>query len=89
YAGGDGSNIADALIRLAHSSVADLAIVPLQDVLRLGSSARMNLPGTASGNWGWRFAPDALRPALADGLGRVTEGAGRAAPGWPKSALDR
>ena len=43
------------LIRLAFSSVADMAVVPLQDVLNLGTQARMNLPGRASGNWGWRF----------------------------------
>lgn len=43
-----------ALIRAAWSSVADQAFVPLQDLLGLGSSARMNIPGTASGNWRWR-----------------------------------
>jgi 4-alpha-glucanotransferase len=52
------------LIRGVESSVADLAIIPLQDVLGLGSEARMNLPGTSSGNWGWRFQPGALRPEL-------------------------
>lgn len=65
YLGTDGSEIHWDLIRLAQASVADTAIVPLQDVLGLGSSARMNLPGTASGNWGWRCAPDALTPQLA------------------------
>ena len=43
------------MIRLAFSSVADTAIIPLQDILGLDSTARMNLPGTAQGNWGWRF----------------------------------
>ncbi len=42
------------LIRLLHGSVADLAIVPLQDLLVLGNDARMNRPGTAQGNWAWR-----------------------------------
>ncbi|MBN2773416.1 MAG: 4-alpha-glucanotransferase, partial [Prolixibacteraceae bacterium] len=37
------------------ASVADVAVVPLQDILGLGSKARMNIPGTASGNWGWRL----------------------------------
>jgi len=47
-------------IRAVMASVADTAIVPLQDVLGLGSEARMNLPGTANGNWKWRCKPDAL-----------------------------
>ncbi len=46
----------DALIRLAYQSVAELAIIPLQDVIGLGSEARMNVPAKASGNWTWRFA---------------------------------
>lgn len=53
------------LIRGVESSIADLAIIPLQDVLGLGSEARMNLPGTSSGNWRWRFKPGALQPELA------------------------
>ncbi|MEA3309515.1 MAG: 4-alpha-glucanotransferase [Chloroflexota bacterium] len=44
-----------ALIRLAYSSVANTAIIPLQDVLGLDNTARMNTPATPSGNWGWRF----------------------------------
>lgn len=48
------------LIRLAQSSVARLAIAPLQDVLGLGTEARMNVPGRPDGNWGWRFQADAL-----------------------------
>lgn len=47
--------IVRGLIRLAWASVADLAVAPLQDVLALGPEARMNLPGRAAGNWGWRF----------------------------------
>ena len=43
------------MTRLAWSSVADLAIVPLQDLLNLGSGARMNTPGRRSGNWAWRM----------------------------------
>ena len=52
------------LIRAVLASVADIAIVPLQDVLGLGSEARMNLPGTVSGNWKWRYKPDALTRAM-------------------------
>src|SRR5260370_39619630 len=48
------------MIRAVLASVADVAIVPLQDVLGLGSVARMNLPGTLSGNWKWRYRPGPL-----------------------------
>ena len=48
------------MIELALSSRARLAIVPLQDVLGLGSEARMNTPGTAEGNWKWRLEPGPL-----------------------------
>ena len=43
------------MIRLARESPANLAIIPLQDILELGSEARMNTPGTAHGNWSWKF----------------------------------
>ena len=76
-------NAAHALIRLAWSSVADLAIAPVQDVLGMGSDARMNTPGTASGNWRWRLT--ALPDARAmDRLGAWTETYGRAAPLTPE-----
>jgi 4-alpha-glucanotransferase len=60
----DDSEINWVMIRAVMSSVADVAIVPLQDVLGLGSEARMNLPGTVSGNWRWRYRPDALSGEL-------------------------
>ena len=53
------------MIRTIMASIADLAIVPLQDVLGLGSEARMNLPGTSKGNWRWRCRPGELTPELA------------------------
>ena len=56
------------LIRLAFSSVAALAVIPLQDILGLGSEGRMNLPGQPTGNWRWRYLPEALRPELGDRL---------------------
>ena len=59
------------LIELACSSPAELAIVPAQDVLGLGSEARMNRPGTTGGNWSWRLEPGALTPALAARLRRL------------------
>jgi 4-alpha-glucanotransferase len=48
-------DIASELIRLAYQSTAQMTIVPMQDVLRLGSDARMNKPATPTGNWSWRF----------------------------------
>jgi 4-alpha-glucanotransferase len=50
----------DALIRAALGSVGALAVVPIQDILALGSEARLNTPGTTLGNWGWRLPADAL-----------------------------
>jgi 4-alpha-glucanotransferase len=60
YLGRDGSDFTWDLIRAAFASVADTAIVPLQDVLDLGADARMNLPGRAAGNWTWRVRDDAF-----------------------------
>ncbi len=56
YLGGHVEDVAWELMRLAWQSVARLAVVPLQDVLRLGSEARMNFPGRLGGNWCWRFS---------------------------------
>jgi 4-alpha-glucanotransferase len=53
------------LMRGILRSVANTAIIPMQDLLGLGSAARMNLPGTSNGNWRWRMLPEALDPALA------------------------
>ena len=66
-----------SLIRLALSSRARLAIVPAQDLLGLGSEARMNTPGRAEGNWSWRLEPGQLTAALAARLRRETASAGR------------
>lgn len=65
------------LMRLASSSTANQAIFPLQDVLGLGSQARMNLPGTAEGNWGWRYRPEMLGSEVSDRLRLITEMYGR------------
>lgn len=59
-------------IRAVLSSIADTAIIPMQDVLGLGTEARMNLPGTPSGNWRWRFLPGSLTPQLRDRLRQIT-----------------
>jgi 4-alpha-glucanotransferase len=67
-----------ALIRLLLASVAHTAIVPMQDVLGLGSEARMNRPGKPSGNWRWRFEASALTPQLEARLREITRTYGRA-----------
>ncbi|WAL60378.1 4-alpha-glucanotransferase [Thermocoleostomius sinensis] len=60
------------LVRLAFATVANQAIIPLQDVLGLGSEARMNEPSRAAGNWGWRYQADALTEELSDRLRHLT-----------------
>jgi 4-alpha-glucanotransferase len=65
------------LLELAFSSRARLALVPLQDVLGLGSQARMNVPGRREGNWRWRFRRGALTPEVAERLRATTAAAGR------------
>ncbi len=68
------------IIRLGMMSVADLFIVPMQDYLELGSEARMNTPGTPSGNWSWRMNASVLTSSLAWSIRRMTECYGRTAP---------
>lgn len=65
------------LIRLAMSSVSDLAVTQLQDVLGLESDARMNSPSQQLGNWGWRYWNGALTPEICDRLRFLTELYGR------------
>jgi 4-alpha-glucanotransferase len=55
----------DTLIRATLGSVARLSVIPVQDLLRLGSEARLNTPGTAEGNWSWKLPPGSLTPELA------------------------
>ena len=64
----DDTRISREMIAAALGSIAGYVIFPLQDVLGYGSSARMNTPGTASGNWSWRFTQGALREELAEAL---------------------
>jgi 4-alpha-glucanotransferase len=78
YLKSDGTEIHWDFIRALIASVADLTIVPLQDVLGLGSEARMNLPGRPGGNWRWRFAPEALTPDITERLRKLTDIYGRA-----------
>jgi 4-alpha-glucanotransferase len=60
-------------IRAVLASVADTAIIPLQDILGLGSMARMNLPASQQGNWQWRYKPKALTERLSERLRHLTE----------------
>jgi 4-alpha-glucanotransferase len=62
-----------SLIRAASTSVADVCIFPVQDVLVLGSEARMNTPAIPENNWTWRMAPDALSSQQAHGLAQLAE----------------
>ena len=64
--------VASALIELAWSSPAALAIAPLQDLLNLGSEARMNVPGHADGNWRWRCTQEMLSPEAFQWLQELT-----------------
>jgi 4-alpha-glucanotransferase len=69
-----------SLLGVAWGSRAALAVAPLQDVLDLGSEARMNLPGTEEGNWQWRYAPEDLTAERAERLRALTESSRRARP---------
>jgi 4-alpha-glucanotransferase len=77
YIGTTGFDISWDMMRLAFSSVADLAIVPMQDVLRAGTHSRMNLPGKADGNWSWRFVHGALTEAHLAALEKLVKTYGR------------
>ncbi|ABB32616.1 4-alpha-glucanotransferase [Geobacter metallireducens RCH3] len=77
YTGTSGKEIHWELVRLGLASVADLAIFPLQDILGLDGSARMNLPGTPRGNWSWRFTAGALAEKHAERLHELTTLFGR------------
>jgi 4-alpha-glucanotransferase len=81
YLARDGRDISWDLIRLAWSSVANTTIAPLQDVLSLGPEARMNLPGRASGNWGWRFVEGQLSEFALRRLEETTHVYGRSGVG--------
>lgn len=64
-------------VRLAFASVADTAIIPMQDYLGLGSEARINTPSTLGGNWEWRMKRDAFTEDLAKEIREMTELYGR------------
>jgi 4-alpha-glucanotransferase len=66
-----------AFIRAAEDSIAKLCVIPLQDVLGLGSDARMNIPSKSDGNWSWRFRHGALSSQIAEKLSKLAEAADR------------
>jgi 4-alpha-glucanotransferase len=69
--------VAPALMQLAWSSSAALSMAPLQDLLNLGTEARMNIPGRAAGNWRWRCTEDMLSPPVFQWLRDLTEASSR------------
>jgi len=91
YLGTDGREINWDLIRLALASVADIAIIPLQDLLGLGSEARMNRPACEAGNWTWRFRPDHITPQITQRLAEMTaiygRNSSRQQPGSPAAPV--
>jgi 4-alpha-glucanotransferase len=78
YLARDGSDVSWDMLRVAWMSVSDLAIAPLQDVLDLGSEARMNFPGRAQGNWRWRYEHHQINTWTFDRLAELTWLYGRA-----------
>lgn len=81
YMGSCGDDIAWELIRTAMVSVADHVIIPCQDLLSLGTDARMNMPGTSAGNWSWRLPASAMNERLAARLRDLTHLYGRGSAG--------
>ena len=79
YYATDGHDIVWRMIRSAMSSVADLAVVPLQDVLDLDGGARMNTPGVGEGNWAWRVREAAFNPGISARLRDLVSLYGRSA----------
>lgn len=77
YTARDAGDIAWDMIRLAFASVADSAIVPLQDLMSLSNEARMNFPGKTGGWWTWRYTSDMLTDSISHRLRELTELFGR------------
>lgn len=80
YLGAAGKAVPEAILRAGQGSVSALFIAQMQDYLGLGSEARINTPGTADGNWGWRVDAAALTPELADSIRDLTATFARCAP---------
>ena len=78
YLGCSARALPQEMLRLAWNSPADLAIAPAQDLLALGTKARMNVPGTKDGNWRWRLRRGQLTAAHAAQLRSLTSESARA-----------
>lgn len=68
-----GDDMCFATIKAAYASVADLVVIPMQDILNLGTEARMNFPSKLGGNWTWRFTWDQINDELVQRYKRMTE----------------
>jgi 4-alpha-glucanotransferase len=70
---GEGETALLNAIEMVWASTARLAVLPMQDLLALGTEARMNIPGTATGNWGWRFEWKQINPEYQQNLKELTD----------------
>jgi 4-alpha-glucanotransferase len=68
-----GKDMVQKLIKTAYASVADIVIIPMQDILSLGGEARMNFPGKLGGNWKWRFSWEQVPNFLAETYKEMSE----------------
>ena len=84
YLARDDQDIVWHFIRLAQASSAGFAVIPFQDVLDLGSEARMNIPSTIGGNWAWRYHPEVLSDWVISRLETMTTLYGRNPEAWQK-----
>ena len=73
YLNTDGKEINWTFIRALEASVADTVLIPMQDVLGLGTETRMNQPATTHGNWRWRYGAGDLKPEFAQRLRELAE----------------
>jgi 4-alpha-glucanotransferase len=75
--GGSEESVSTDIVKIAFSTPARIAIAPIQDLLSLDSSARMNLPGTTENNWRWRMQAEHLSPELCDNIATLVHDSGR------------
>ncbi len=73
----DADNISQLFVSMAMESRANTVIIPMQDILGLGQEARMNIPGTARGNWEWRVASSSINDKVIKQLSKLTKDSGR------------
>ena len=76
------SDLNYAMIRCAHSSVADTSIIAMQDIIGLGGEARMNTPSTVGGNWQWRMRQGQIDQALTEKIAETARIYGRSERAW-------